>query len=260
MHSGPLAVLVRKQQPYKEKALFERTALFFNIKGTLIALFFLFSTVLNSLAQHQYRIKTDFTVKTKVKGKPEGQLIIGSCYYDLNQGRLVYDIRFPEKEIWIIEDTTHWIIRNDTIVDRKSTQIKPELSVLHLSLQQALTHYGLKHSIYQISSVKNEGDLVITTWQPPAKARKKFGNIAISNKNKQLHGVIFYHPKGHVLRKQFFNKYIVINGLPFPSEVIDIVYEEDKEILQQTTYSNPMINERENNHFYNFIPSLLPSK
>lgn len=252
-------VQVRNPIIAKGKALFEKTALFFNVYTFLFALLIVMGMTQLSHAQHQYRIKTDFSIKTKVKGKPEGQLIIGTCYYDLNQGRLVYDISFPEKEIWVIEDTTHWVVRNDSVVNRKPTQIKPSLSVLHLSLKQELAHYGLKNSIYKVSTVKNEGELVITTWQPPLQYRKRMGQIAISNKNKQLHGVLFYHPKGNVLRKQFFKNYVVINGLPFPSEVIDIIYDADKEILQQTTYSNPTINERENNYFYNFSPSLLPS-
>jgi len=212
-----------------------------------------------SFSQQISRISSDFSVKTKVKDKASSKLVLGTCYYDIHVGRLIYDIRFPEKERWIFMDSTQWIVRNDSVIEVLPASIRPELSVMHLSLKQELSHYGLKNSSFTISDVKQDNGLVITTWAPPVMAAKRVGAVATSTKNKQLQGVLFYHPKGQLIRKQLYRNYIILQGLPFPTEVIDIVYEENQEILQRTTYSNVILNDIKNNAIYTYLPRFMPA-
>lgn len=210
-------------------------------------------------AQQTSRLRCDFSVKTKVKDQPASRLVMGTCYYDIRIGRLIYEIRFPEKEKWIFMDSIQWVVRNDSVIEVLPASIRPELSVIHLSMKQELSHYGLKNSSFTATEVKQDKGLVITTWTPPAATAKRVGKVATSTKDKQLKGVIFYHPKGHILRKQLFNNYTNTQGLLFPKEIVDIVFEEDKEIWQQTTYTNVVINEIKNNHIYNYMPRVIPS-
>jgi hypothetical protein len=209
--------------------------------------------------QQTTRLRCDFSVKTKVKDQPAARLVMGTCYYDMSVGRLIYEIKFPEKEKWIFIDSIQWVVRNDSVIEVLPASIRPELSVIHLSMKQELSHYGLKNSSFTATEVKQDKGLVITTWTPPAATAKRIGKVATSTRDKQLKGVIFYHPKGHMLRKQLFNDYLNTQGLLFPKEVIDIVYEDEKEIWQQTTYSNVVINEIKNNHIYNYMPRFIPA-
>lgn len=103
-----------------------------------------------------------------------------------------------------------------------------------------------------MDEVRNENGMVITIWAPPYLLRKKLGKVAISTKDKKLHGVIFYRPDGSILRKQFFDKYELVRGLNIPTRVIDIYYMDDKEIIQETNYSKLTINERGNLHMYRY--------
>ncbi len=228
------------------------------IKALLTSLLLLCISTL-TFAQQTSRLRCDFSVKTKVKDQPASRLVIGTCYYDIRVGRLIYEIRFPEKERWIFMDSIQWVVHNDSVVEVLPASIRPELSVIHLSMKQELSHYGLKNSSFTPTEVKQDKGLVITTWTPPAATAKRVGKVATSTKDKQLKGVIFYHPKGHILRKQLFNDYINTQGLLFPKEIVDIVFEEDKEIWQQTTYTNVVINEIKNNHIYNYMPRVMPS-
>jgi hypothetical protein len=226
----------------------------------IISLFLIFSVVtLKSNGQQLSRISCDFSVKTKIKGKSNARLVMGTCYYDIRVGRMVYDIKFPEKERWIFIDSVQWIIRNDTVVSVEASSLRPELSVLHLSLTQDLSHYGLKNSMLKPVTVEQAQGAVITTWEPPPAAKKKIGKVATSVKNKQLQGVLFYHPSGKLLRKQLFAKYKNVSGLYFPTEVIDIVIEEQQEIWQQTNYSNIIINGTQNDALYSYLPRNFPA-
>jgi hypothetical protein len=225
----------------------------------LFAPLFLLVISFTASAQQTSRLRCDFSVKTKVKDQPASRLVMGTCYYDIRVGRLIYEIRFPEKEKWIFMDSIQWVVRNDSVIEVLPASIRPELSVIHLSMKQELSHYGLKNSSFTATEVRQDKGLVITTWTPPAATAKRIGNVATSTRDKQLRGVIFYHPKGNPLRKQLFNDYLNVQGLLFPREIIDIVYEDQKEIWQQTTYTNVVINEIKNNHIYNYMPRVLPA-
>ncbi len=227
-------------------------------KYILVVLLFI---VTNELASGQQisRVSCDFSVKTKVKGKAASKLVLGTCYYDIHVGRLIYDIRFPEKERWIFMDSIQWVVRNDSVVEVLPASIRPELSVMHLSLKQELSHYGLKNSSFKITEVAQDKGLVITTWAPPAAASKKIGKVATSTKNKQLYGVLFYSPAGEIIRKQFYQNYLTMQGLPFPTEVVDIVIEEKEEIWQQTTYVNVKLNDLKNSNIYTYWPRFIPA-
>jgi hypothetical protein len=225
----------------------------------LLALLFVLHLSVAVKAQQLMRIKSDFSVKTKIKGEPEARLVMGTCYYELGSGQMVYEVRFPEREIWVFRDSVQWIVRNDSLIRIQPSQLRAELSVLHLSLMQQLSHYGLKNSAFTVEDVKTDGKQIITTWKPPGAAAKKIGKVATSNQDKKLVGVIFYHPKGHILRKQFFKNYLQVQGIPFPTEVIDIVYEDKREVWQQTTYTKVVINEAQPGKLYTYAPLYVPA-
>lgn len=90
-----------------------------------------------------FRIKTDFTIKAKT---PTGQqqLTVGKIYYDKNIKQIVYDISFPEKEIWVQKDTTLFKIVNSKIVSKQSIPNMVEFTIYHLVLNGKLADYGLK--------------------------------------------------------------------------------------------------------------------
>lgn len=220
----------------------------------------LFTSILSLNAQQISRVKTDFSVKSKVKGNNQARLVMGTCYYELGSKQLVYEVKFPVREIWIFKDSVQLIVRNDSLLRTQPASMRIELSTLHLALTQQLVNYGLKNSPFSIESVHKEKNMVITTWKPPSTLGPKIGKVATSTEDKKLVGVVFYHPKGHIMRKQIFKSYLQIQGYPFPGEVIDIVYDGPKETLQQTTYTNIKINEASARNLYNYSPVYIPAR
>jgi hypothetical protein len=206
----------------------------------------------NAAAQNYTRIQADFSVKAKsITG---GQtLTMGQVYYDRNIKQLIYYVTFPEKEIWVTSDTVLYQIKEGKLISKTSTLSMSEFTVFHLALSSHLQDFGLKNTNYTASDIQRDRDLVITTWIPPAKAREKLGNILVSVKSKQLFGVIFQDPKGTVLRKQFFENYLLVNGLAFPGKIIEINIVNGIDSYQVTTYKNIVIDEMENDnkYFYN---------
>ena len=204
---------------------------------------------LSTNGQANTRIHADFTVKISTASGGQS-LTAGQVCYDRNIRQLIYYLNFPEKEIWLTADTVIYQIKDGRIGARTPTFSMAEFSVFHLALNSRLQDFGLRNTTYKIDKVEREKDMVITTWLPPEKARDKLGKILISVKNKQLFGVVFLDPVGNIVRKQFFEDYQVIHGMPFPGKIVEIMIEEGRESYQVTTFRNIVIDELENDSKY----------
>ena len=202
--------------------------------------------------QNFYRIRADFSIKEKF-ANGISQLIIGSVYYDKTFNQVVYNIKFPQPEVWVLRDTVMYHLVNNKIVKRQQTFLAAKQSLFSLALSGEISDYGLKSSFFSIQKIKKEGSMVITTWVPDARREKVFGKILMSNVNKKLNTIVFYSPDNHLLSQQQFKNYVNISGLEFPCEVTQITYEKSGKNYQLTTYKNIMVDAQNEKDFYNFV-------
>ncbi len=220
------------------------------MKKIILFLFtiFIFITV---NAQYYNRIEATISVKTKYyNGK--GTLEMGKLFYDKKNNKLFYDFTFPEKQQIAFFDTTIYIIKKNQPITKLKTISFIKSTLFSIILSGDLLNYGLNgNKIYKPSKIIKENGLIITTWSVPGKD-KKIGDILVATKNKDLQGVVFLNEKSEIASKQIFNNYINVSGLRFPTEIIQIFYNEGKENYQITTFKNIIINNSKNENFYNF--------
>lgn len=222
-----------------------------NLFKSLIFLFFT-GTAIVSVGQQNHRFKANITIKEKM---PDGKfnLTKGTLYYDINTRKAVYDITFPEKAIVIITDTAYISIKNGKRTSAKSIKEFLDFSLYNLCLTGKLDYYGLKGSPYTISKTEKEDSMVITTWSPPAKMKKKKGIIKVSIVNKKLFGVILYDVKGTVISKQFFEDYVNVKNLLIPGKVVSFFFMGKEKSTQITEFKNIVINEVGNDTMYDHV-------
>ena len=221
------------------------------IRLTFFILIFQFLLPELTLGQQFFRIKADFSIKEKGADGKE-QLTMGQVYYDKTSKKIVYNIKFPEKETWVIIDTTLYRIVDSKIKETRTIPAIAEFSMFHLCLNGGITDYGLKQSFYTIEKVEKENNMVITTWKAPDKMSKTFGKILLSQENKKLFGVVLFSPTNVLLSKQFFKNYTNVNGLEFPTEIVQILYIKGKESYQLTTYKNIIVDDLKEDNIYNY--------
>ena len=204
---------------------------------------------LASMAQQNFRFKANVNIKEK---KLDGKfnLTKGTLYYDVNTRKAVYDITFPEKAIVIITDTAYISFQNNKRTSSKSIKEFLDFSLFNLCLTGKLDYYGLKGSPYTISKTEKQDSMIITTWIPPAKMKKKKGKIKVSSVNKKLFGVISYDVKGTIISKQFFEEYVTVKNLIIPSRVVSFLYSGKQKSTQITEFKNIVINETGNDTMY----------
>ena len=201
--------------------------------------------------QGYFRVSGDYSIKAKA-ADGTAQLVIGKFYYDRNIRKIVYVNTFPEKEIWLTADTTLYQLVDDTVVTRQTVPPVAVFSIFHLCLANKLNQFGLQSSAFKIGRVEQKEDMVITTWEPPRSHSRMFGKVMISNKERKLYGIVFFDKDGAIVKKQFFSKYLSINGLEFPGEVVEILYDEGHESYRITKYKNIVLDDLSNEILYNY--------
>jgi hypothetical protein len=217
-------------------------------------LFVIFSLI--ALAQTYNRVEATVSIKTKYENG-KGTLEMGKIYFDKRNKKLIYDFTFPEKQTIAIFDTTIAVLKNGLLIDKQKIAPLLNSTLFNVILEGELLNYGLRSSnIYKIKKIEKDRDLVITTWEFKGK-NKVFGNVLVSTKGKDLYGVVFLNSKGEVVSKQLFSQYVLINGLRFPTEITQVMYQDKKQVYQVTSFKNIIVNSLNNEKYYNFI---LPRK
>ena len=202
-----------------------------------------------------FRIKTDFMIKAK-SPTGEQQLTVGKLYYDKNIKQIVYDVSFPEKEIWVQRDTVLYKIVNSKIIGKQRIPAGIEFSIYNLVLNGTLNDYGLKKTKFTLRKVEKSDNNVISTWEPPQELKKYFGDILLSNVDQKLNGIVFKNTAGEVVSRQFFRNYIKVNGLSFPQEIYRENYINGQKDIELTTFTNIVVNDLSGENIYDFkIPA-----
>lgn len=218
----------------------------------LLILFTFLYFNLNSSAQDYFRMSADFTTKVKpAEGK--SNLTKGKIFYDKYSKVLIYDIHFPSKENWIIQNSRIYKIKNDSVFHTDEIPAINEFSIFHLSLNSSFTYYGLREANFSIAKVDKKDDMVISYWNIPPQMQSIVGSIALAKKENSLYSVVMVGPENNILSKQFFKDYIKIGGFEFPGTIVQIYYDEfQQESYQVMEFKNIVLNDTENEKNYRF--------
>lgn len=221
---------------------------FLKIAGIIIILLFLLNPI---HSQVYFRIEANFSLKEKFSDGTQ-KLTMGKVYFDKYIQKLVYDISFPEKEIIVFIDSNHFIINKKTVDTLKSDPNFIRLSLFNLSLNGSLPYFGLKESVFELTHIESEENMVISTWETPKSKKIPYMKVLLSQIDKKLNGIITYNDAGVLISKQLFEDYINNNGFEFPTKVIQFFYFNNVEQIKLINYSNIAVNSIKNEAYYNY--------
>lgn len=198
-----------------------------------------------------YRIEADYSVKEKSNNGYEN-LTMGRVYYDKNQHQIVFNVLFPDKTIIIVNDSATISVNKGTYKKHKLGENLIDFSVLNLFLNGKLEYFGLNNTPFKLEKVEKDDGLVISTWKLENKyVNSPVSKMLLSQKDNNLYGLITFGPEDKIISKQIFSDYISVNGLSFPSRIIQFNYSPDgTQVTKITTYKNVVINNPKNDTFY----------
>jgi len=200
-------------------------------------------------SQDFYRFKADFTIKSKSPDNVQ-HLTIGTVYFDKNIKKIIFDVRFPQKETWVQKDSTIYKIIDNVVVDKNKSIDIAEFTIYNMALNGKLNNYGLKNSIFKLDKVEKEGENVILTWLPPSKYKEMMGEIKMLKNKQHVTGIVFLDNQGNIVSRQFFRKYENVDGLDFPAEIIVEKVVNGEKFYEITTYENIEVNDYQNDGKY----------
>lgn len=200
------------------------------------------------------RFKADFSIKEK-KSDGKSQLTMGKVYYNERNNKMVYQIKFPEKAIWVVDDKNLYLIIDAHLVKKEKNNNLLGNSILTLFLTNNLTDFGLSDSPYKISKTEKKDSTDVITWIPKKNnTNELYGKIILSSLQNKLLELLTYNSKNELESKSIFNNYSIINGHYFPNEIINITYQDNKgaEDYQLTSYSHVSVNSIGEDDIYNY--------
>ena len=153
---------------------------------------------------------------------------MGRIWYDLNIQKIVYKIKFPGPEIWVFRDSTMYKFLADTLAARQKINPIAETSLFHLILTGKLENFGLESGLVIPGPIRKEDSLIISTYTVEGQLQKLIGKIELAKQDGKLSSVIMYNPKMEIVGKQYFRKYVVVDGVNIPTEIIQVSIPEKK--------------------------------
>ena len=184
----------------------------------------------------------------------KSNLTMGTVYFDKTAKRLVYQIKFPEKETLVLTDSFYYRYKDGKIIEQKKAVNILSFSIFNLALSSKMSNFGLDgNPAFKLVDVTKEDSLIISTWRPAVEKLKELtGDVLISQKKKQLFGLVFFDKDGKLLSKQFYEEYKNFKGLEFPGIITQINFLDGKEFYKITTFKNVVVNDMNENNIYNY--------
>ncbi len=203
--------------------------------------------------QEYFRFGADLTLKeiSRMADSTEQRLVVGKCTYDKTSDKLTYSLSFPYPEQWIIQDTFIYRIKDQRLIGKSSAPLLSEQNMFKMLLDQTFSEFGMMKSGYHLQGVKRHGHQVFITYLPPAEFSEVLGSIVLIKEKKLLMGVIYYEPDGNLLFRQHLDDYQIIDGLPIPTTLAQVIEKDGKEIKRMVSFSNVVINEPGHDQKYN---------
>lgn len=206
-----------------------------------------------SFSQDIFRIEADFSLKEK--SNENIVLTIGKVYYDANNKKIIYDIKFPEKEIIVIDDTSIVKVQDLKIISQIKSPDIVTFSIFNLILSGDFYNYGLSGTNYSLQNIEKEKGKVISTWSVPEKYAKFKGDIMLLQEENKLGGIISFSPDGKMISKQLFEEYSLFQGVDFPTRIVQFIYLDNIESVKITTFKNVVINNIKDEMYNYNIPA-----
>lgn len=207
-------------------------------------LFFSFIFSLSIYTQKYSYFSSDFTIKEIRENGEEksSKLIIGQVeYFDTDQ-KSIYNISFPLKEKWIIQDSFLNKYSNDSLIYTKKVGSVNEFIMFKNILNYKDNDFGLSEQGFNIINVTNEDGELLLEWDPPKNFKTFLKRVTTNVKDNLLMGIIFEDVEGKEINKTFYDDYIIVKDLPVPQKITSQFAGQKENLYKSIAFKNVKVN------------------
>lgn len=173
-----------------------------------------------SFAQKFSRLQADFSILEKNTEKDSSYIVTGNIDYNLFTDVTKYEIAFPEKSVWVFQDST--LNRYDSsmcLVSIDTVGQFNEFAIFQKILTDQLQDFGLEDYGFRISEVEKIDSSIIYQWSPPNGQLEFLKNVVTQQIDEKLVSLIFIDENDLAINKTYYEDYIEVKGLPIPQQI-----------------------------------------
>lgn len=207
----------------------------------------LFSSILscclvNTLNAQKYHLfQARFSIKEKRTGTEKSTLMMGKVSYDNHQNKAEYYLSFPQKERWVIQDSTLHKYVGDSLVTTKVLGQVNDFIMFKNILEYKDNDFGLSSAGFVITSVQESDEELIMEWEPPSAFKSFLKKVITHVKDNLLMGIVFYDVEGKEINKTFYENYQIIKDLPVPMKIVSQYSGNEQQLYKSITFDNVVV-------------------
>ncbi|MBK8701585.1 MAG: hypothetical protein IPN29_19360 [Saprospiraceae bacterium] len=172
-----------------------------------------------SYSQKHHLFKADFVIKEKRTGTEKSSLMMGKVSYDNLLSKSEYDLFFPKKERWVIQDSFLTKYEGDSIVSKSKLQQVNDYIMFKNILEYKDNDFGLTSAGFHITAVEETDEELIMEWEPPANFQTFLMKVVTHVRDNLLMGIIFIDTEDKEISKAFYENYEIVKDLPVPMKI-----------------------------------------
>lgn len=229
----------------------------------VIFLFLSLSSVNNLVAQRFYRLSGNFSIREIVLyGESDSFktfLTRGFLDYDRNKHQVVFDVTFPEKEHWILQDSVFYKIKHDTIYMRYALPYAMQMLNFDFLLSGYNYDFFFQKIGCTIEDIRKEEEKLFKLWKyPDIQQLDVFKYILMQEENGHTTAIAYLDEKKQVVSREFYKDFKNVNGLDVPHVIEQRVYSDSSTYVKKLILSNVSINNTERDTVFRNDLEFLP--
>ncbi|HRD05908.1 MAG: hypothetical protein U0V54_12590 [Saprospiraceae bacterium] len=207
-----------------------------------ISFFILTCCFLTTLHAQKYHLfQAGFSIKEKRTGTEKSTLMMGKVSYDNHLNKAEYFLSFPQKERWVIQDSTLHKYVGDSLVNTKVLGQVNDFIMFKNILEYKDNDFGLSSAGFVITSVQESDEELIMEWEPPSTFKTFLKKVITHVKDNLLMGIVFYDVEEKEINKTFYENYQIIKDLPVPMKIVSQYSGNEQQLYKSITFDNVVV-------------------
>lgn len=184
---------------------------------------------------------------------------MGHLDYDRIKIQVVYDIKFPEREDWVIQDSVFYHLKGDSIVRKFTVPYAMNLMDFDIILNDYNHDFLFQQMGCELEDIKREGDNIFKLWKAPELSELgAFYYILAQSQGQNTTGLAYMDESKRVIGRQYYADFKIVDGLNMPHSIEQRVYSDSTTYVKKLILKDVSLNNQERNSVFRDDLDFLP--
>ncbi len=182
--------------------------------------------------------------------------IVQDLYYQAPSNKMVIHFIAPQDYIYISSlqgEAKFYYPKTNQVKVMHDLFLSSKNNLLYYFANNQVSDLGLQEGGYTLTQSRNEGDLIISTWQAPLSQQKYISKAEIVHQNYLPKYLAYYSPQGKIIQKIYYLNYQNFGNFVLPQRLVEIEYKAPQDsVIHSTQYSKIRSEYKNFDGYFNF--------